>query len=58
MPDPQHTAFAVGRITREGHRLMVLPTATPAPFPGPWELKAVTSSAPSGARPRTLTPLR
>lgn len=50
MPESQHTAFAVGRITREGHRLMVLPTATPAPFPGPWELTAVTSQAQTAPR--------
>jgi hypothetical protein len=50
MPESQHTAFAVGRITREGHRLMVLPTASPAPFPGPWELTAVTSTTQSAQR--------
>lgn len=44
MPDSQHVAFAVGRISRDGHRLVVLPNASQAPFPGPWELKAVTSS--------------
>jgi hypothetical protein len=43
MKNPETTPFVVGRIAKDGRRLMVLnPTpASPAPIPGPWDLRAV-----------------
>jgi hypothetical protein len=32
--------FVVGRIAKDGRRLMVLGQTTP-PIPGPWDLRAV-----------------
>lgn len=33
--------FVVGRITKDGRRMMVLEPATPPPIPGPWDLCAI-----------------
>jgi hypothetical protein len=33
--------FVVGRLARADSRLVVLEPATPAPIPGPWDLRAV-----------------
>lgn len=33
--------FVVGRINKDGRRMMVLEPATPPPIPGPWDLRAV-----------------
>jgi hypothetical protein len=41
MKDAQHVTFVVGRISKEGRRMMVLDPATPPPIPGPWDLRAV-----------------
>ncbi|HEX8359329.1 MAG TPA: hypothetical protein VF613_04450 [Longimicrobium sp.] len=41
MKDAQPVPFVVGRITKEGRRMMVLDPATPPPIPGPWDLRAV-----------------
>jgi hypothetical protein len=35
------TLFVVGRIAKDGRRMLVLNPATPAPIPGPWDLRAV-----------------
>lgn len=49
MQGVQPVPFVVGRIGRDGKRMIVLESATPAPFPGPWDLRAVFApgSAPS-----------
>jgi hypothetical protein len=37
-----HTVpFVVGRIAKDGRRILVLDPATPPPIPGPWDLRAV-----------------
>ncbi len=41
MQGTEPVPFVVGRIARDGKRMMVLESATPAPFPGPWDLRAV-----------------
>ena len=41
MKNPETTPFVVGRIAKDGRRLVVLDPATPAPIPGPWDLRAV-----------------
>lgn len=42
MTATQH-AFVFGKISRDGRRAVVLPVpSTPPPFPGPWELRAIT----------------
>ncbi|HEX8671499.1 MAG TPA: hypothetical protein VF710_06405 [Longimicrobium sp.] len=41
MKDAQPVPFVVGRISKEGRRMMVLDPATPPPIPGPWDLRAV-----------------
>ncbi len=41
MQGVQPVPFVVGRIARDGKRMIVLESATPAPFPGPWDLCAV-----------------
>ena len=33
--------FVVGRISKGERRLVFAPAVAPAPFPGPWELRAV-----------------
>lgn len=35
--------FVVGRISRQGRRMIVLRPAIPPPFPGPWVLRGVFS---------------
>jgi hypothetical protein len=55
MQGTEPVPFVVGRIARDGKRMMVLESATPAPFPGPWDLRAVFapgtgSAGPSGIR--------
>jgi hypothetical protein len=52
MTATQH-AFAFGRISRDGRRLVVLPALTPPPIPGPWELRAITCAT----RPATVRPV-
>ncbi len=37
------TPFVVGRIAKDGSRMIVLERAAPAPIPGPWDLRAVFS---------------
>lgn len=37
--------FVVGKIARGGRRVIVMETAAPAPFPGPWDLRAVVVGA-------------
>jgi hypothetical protein len=41
MKNPETTPFVVGRIAKDGRRLLVLTPTTPAPIPGPWDLRAV-----------------
>ncbi len=41
--------FVVGRIARDGTRMIVLESATPAPFPGPWDLRAVFAPGTAGS---------
>lgn len=33
--------FVIGRLSKDGRRILVLRPVTPPPFPGPWELRAV-----------------
>lgn len=33
--------FLVGRINKQGRRIVFVNEPAPAPFPGPWELHAV-----------------
>jgi hypothetical protein len=33
--------FMIGRLARDGNRMLVLRPPASAPFPGPWELRAV-----------------
>jgi|GEM_PF-2861692 len=54
---PEPVPFVVGRIARDGKRMMVLESETPAPFPGPWDLRAVFApgaDAPGSSRPRRV----
>ena len=39
----QHSLFVVGRISKGERRLLFVRATAPAPFPGPWELRAVFS---------------
>jgi hypothetical protein len=41
MKEAQPVPFVVGRISKEGRRMLVLDPATPPPIPGPWDLRAV-----------------
>jgi hypothetical protein len=36
-----HALFVVGRISKGERRLVFASAVAPAPFPGPWELRAV-----------------
>jgi hypothetical protein len=58
MQGSEPVPFVVGRIARDGKRMMVLEAATPAPFPGPWDLRAVfapgTGSAGSSGMRRAI----
>jgi len=36
-----HALFVVGRISKGERRLIFLKTPVRAPFPGPWELRAI-----------------
>ncbi|HEX7240967.1 MAG TPA: hypothetical protein VF263_11915 [Longimicrobiaceae bacterium] len=47
MQGAQPVPFVVGRIARDGKRMIVLESATPAPFPGPWDLRAVFAAGAS-----------
>lgn len=38
---PEHQLFLVGRISKGERRMVFVRTPPPAPFPGPWELRAV-----------------
>lgn len=40
MNSPAHIPFLIGRIAKDGRRLVLIAQVA-APFPGPWELKAV-----------------
>jgi hypothetical protein len=33
--------FLIGRLSKNDRRIMVLEPETPAPIPGPWDLRAV-----------------
>ncbi len=46
--------FVVGRIARGGKKVIVMETATPAPIPGPWELKGVVAGTPQPTGPRLV----
>jgi hypothetical protein len=53
LPNPPKR-FVVGRITRDGSRVVVLRPAAPAvaPIPGPWDLRAITAATlPQATRP-------
>jgi hypothetical protein len=39
--DVHPVPFLVGRLTKNDRRIVVLDPATPAPIPGPWDLRAV-----------------
>jgi hypothetical protein len=39
--DVHPVPFLVGRLSKNDRRIMVLEPATPAPIPGPWDLRAV-----------------
>lgn len=41
MRTENHALFVVGRIAKGERRLIFVSTPAPAPFPGPWELRAV-----------------
>lgn len=41
MRSAEPVPFVVGKIARDGRKLIVLEADTPAPFPGPWNLCAV-----------------
>lgn len=43
MPGPPPVTFLIGRRSRDGCRILFL-APTPPPFPGPWELLAVTQA--------------
>jgi hypothetical protein len=46
MPAPSqiHALFLVGRIARGERRVVFVKKPAPAPFPGPWELRALVAS--------------
>jgi hypothetical protein len=37
----KHEVFVIGRINKQGRRMVFLSEPAAAPFPGPWELAAV-----------------
>jgi hypothetical protein len=39
--DVHPVPFLVGRLSKNDRRIVVLEPATPAPIPGPWDLRAV-----------------
>ena len=39
--DVHPVPFVVGRLSKNDRRMVVLEPATPAPIPGPWDLRAV-----------------
>jgi len=41
MKTEQHALFVVGRISKGESRLIFLREPVRAPFPGPWELRAL-----------------
>lgn len=41
MQHAQHVPFVIGRLTKNGSRIVFLQPAPRPPFPGPWELRAV-----------------
>ena len=41
MRNGTHSLFVVGRITKGERRLIFVRPAPTAPFPGPWELRAI-----------------
>jgi hypothetical protein len=41
MTSNRQALFVVGRIVKGESRLVFVQTPAPAPFPGPWELRAV-----------------
>ena len=49
MQGTEPVPFVVGRIARDGKRMMVLESSTPAPFPGPWDLRAVFAPGTGGS---------
>jgi hypothetical protein len=45
--------FVFGRIARDGKRVVVLQPAAAAAFPGPWELRAITTAPRAPKAPPT-----
>ncbi|CAN5673112.1 hypothetical protein BH23GEM6_BH23GEM6_10230 [soil metagenome] len=41
MSGNKHSIFVVGRMVKGESRLVFVKNPAPAPFPGPWELRAV-----------------
>lgn len=41
MKAARYVPFLIGRITREGSRIIFLQPPPPPPIPGPWELRGV-----------------
>jgi hypothetical protein len=41
MATDKHALFVVGRIVKGERRLVFVRKPAPAPFPGPWDLRAV-----------------
>lgn len=46
--------FVVGKITPGGHRVLMMESSTPAPIPGPWDLRGIVAGS---ARPSRIRPL-
>ena len=41
MSTSTHALFMVGRISKGERRILFVGEPAPAPFPGPWELRAI-----------------
>lgn len=45
MKPAQHVPFVIGRLAKDGSRIVFLHPALRPPFPGPWEVRAVYGPA-------------
>jgi len=44
MPDPIRPGlFLIGKIDKRGRQMVFVTEPAPAPFPGPWDLRAVVT---------------
>ncbi len=44
MRSDRHVLFLLGRLDKQGSRIVFLQPAPPPPIPGPWELRGVCTA--------------